>query len=716
VTWSIDETIGNFGSFEITGAAGSQQLLLKGQPVSLKAHESLTVHVTAPTSSSSCGTTYNNTAEVTTTNDGSGTASASEEVLCANIEVEKTADATSVSAGEAIGFTVTVKNSGAGEATGVELSDALPGGTAPVSWSIDETTGDFGSFEITGAAGSQQLLLKGQPVSLKAHESRTVHVTAPTSSSSCGTTYNNTAEVTTTNDGSGTASASEEVLCANIEVEKTADATSVFAGEAIGFTVTVKNSGAGEATGVELSDALPGGNASTPVSWSIDPSSTNAGSFEITGAAGSQELIIKAGSTSLAAGANLVVHVTAQTSKTSCTTYNNTAEVTTTNDGSGTASASEEVLCAAIKVTKTADAASVSAGSPIGFTVTVKNEGAGTATGVELKDALPGGNTGHEVTWSIDKTTGNFGEFEITGSAGSQRLLLKGQPVSLAAGASLTVHVTAGTSSTSCTTYNNTAEATTTNDGSSSASASESVLCSNFTVEKLQKIGGGSFTKNQLTGNIGETVDYEIVVTNTGEAPLKVEAIVDVNCTNIHGPGKSVLATGESTTYTCEHKLTEAGTYTNVATVAGNEKAKESNSVSTVVPAPPAPIQVVKAVCTVSESSIVLHGVGGSKRAPFTVTISALGIKQITFYLDGHKLKTLTKAQAKHGKFTIRINPRKLSYGAHKVSLKTIMSDANCAKLARARVFVHPRPHASVLHAGVVVHPRPPVVKPKFKG
>jgi hypothetical protein len=305
------------------------------------------------------------------------------------------------------------------------------------------------------------------------------------------------------------------------------------------------------------------------------------------------------------------------------------------------------------------------------------------------------------VAWSIDETTGNFGSFEITGSAGSQQLLLKGQPVSLASGASLTVHVTAPTTSTSCGKYDNTAEATTANDGSGKASASESVLCSDFTVEKLQQIGGGSFTKNQLTGNIGETVDYEILVTNTGEAPLKLELIVDVNCTNMQGPGKGVLATGESTTYTCEHKLTEAGTYTNVATVAGNEKAKESNRVSTVVPAPPTPKQVVKAVCTVSESSIKLNGASGSKRGLFTVTISALGIQQITFYLDGHKLKTLTSAQAKNGKFTVRIDPRKLRYGAHSVSVKTVMSAAICANIARAGVFVHPHP---------------PVVKPKFTG
>src|ERR1035437_969429 len=410
----------------------------------------LTVYVAAGTSSTSCGQTYKNTAEATTTNAGRSTASASEEVKCAAIKVTKTADAASVSAGSPIGFTVKVENTGLGEAKGVELKDALPGGTGPVTWSIDGSTGNPTSFELSGAAGSQKLLLKGQPVSMAAGAKLVVHVTAPTSSTSCGQTYSNTAEATTTNDGSSTASASEEVLCAAIKVTKTADAASVSAGTNIGFTVTVENTGLGEAKGVELKDALPGGNTLTPVTWAIDGSTGNPTSFEVGGVAGSQKLLLKGQPLSLAAGASLSVHVTAGTSSTSCTSYNNTVEATTTNDGSSTASASEEVLCAAIKVEKTADAPSVSAGSPIGFTVTVENTGAGEARGVELKGGLPGGNAGHEVTWSIDETTGDFGSFEITGAAGSQQLLLKGQPVSLAAGASLSVHVTAGTSSPTC--------------------------------------------------------------------------------------------------------------------------------------------------------------------------------------------------------------------------------------------------------------------------
>jgi uncharacterized repeat protein (TIGR01451 family) len=187
----------------------------------------------------------------------------------------------------------------------------------------------------------------------------------------------------------------------------------------------------------------------------------------------------------MASGLSRTVHITANTTSTSCAVYNNTAHVTTTNDGSDTASASETVLCSLIHVAKIADAASVSAGSPIGFTVTVNNSGAGTATGVTLTDALPGGNASTPVHWTIDGSTGNPTFFAISGADGSQHLTLAEQPVSMAAGLSRTVHLTATTTSTSCAVYNNSAGVTTTNDGSDTASASETVLCPTFVQQVL---------------------------------------------------------------------------------------------------------------------------------------------------------------------------------------------------------------------------------------
>ena len=209
-----------------------------------------------------------------------------------------------------------------------------------------------------------------------------------------------------------------------------------------------------------------------------------------------------------------------------------------------------------------------------------------------------------------------------------------------------------------------------------------------FKVEKEQKLSGeGAFTTSKLTGKLGETVDYEIIVTDTGNTSVTLEKMTDANCTGISGPGKTQLAPGESTTYTCEHVLASVGTWTNEAEVEGNHKPQKSNKVEVEAPQPK---QEVKPECKLSESQFVLSGGSGAQRKPFTVSIQSLGIKQITFYLDGHKLKTLSAAQAKNGKFSITINPGRLSYGAHKVSVKTVMTDSLCTPIARSSVFVHP--------------------------
>ena len=120
-----------------------------------------------------------------------------------------------------------------------------------------------------------------------------------------------------------------------------------------------------------------------------------------------------------------------------------------------------------IQITKTADAPTVNAGDPIGFTVTVTNAGTGLAHGVMVSDPLPAGS-GSGVTWTID-TQSNAGLCSTSGSKPSQQLTCG--PTDLAAGASFSVHVTATTSAAECTVYDNTATASSTNDGGGSSEA-----------------------------------------------------------------------------------------------------------------------------------------------------------------------------------------------------------------------------------------------------
>lgn len=99
-----------------------------------------------------------------------------------------------------------MNNGSAGTATGLSLSDNLPAGTG-VNWSIDAA--DPG-WSVSGSLPNQSLV--HTPTTLTGNTSPTAHVVSNTTTASCGT-YNNTASFTTSNDGSGSDSASETVNC-----------------------------------------------------------------------------------------------------------------------------------------------------------------------------------------------------------------------------------------------------------------------------------------------------------------------------------------------------------------------------------------------------------------------------------------------------------------------------------------------------------------------
>src|SRR5271166_467898 len=227
-------------------------------------------------------------------------------------------------------------------------------------------------------------------------------------------------------------------------------------------------------------------------------------------------------------------------------------------------------------------------------------------------------------------------------------------------------------------------------------------------IEKLQRIAGagGSFTSEPLATTVGHTVEYEIVVKNVGTAAVTITQLNDPFCepgTLSGGQGNLPLQPGTTTTYTCTRVLGTAGTYVNVAAVVstppgGGPVEQPSAPVETKVmstpspgtaPPPPAPPKGgVLAICTTSPP--VLHGATGPERGKFSVTVPSSGVKRITFYLDGHKLKTLSHSQARKGGFTVTINAAKLKYGAHRVSFAATMENVNCAKAATSRVFVRP--------------------------
>jgi uncharacterized repeat protein (TIGR01451 family) len=134
------------------------------------------------------------------------------------------------------------------------------------------------------------------------------------------------------------------------------------------------------------------------------------------------------------------------------------------------ASASTEVQCAALTLTKTADAATVAAGGQIGFTLTSGNTGPGTATDAVLSDPLPAGSG---VKWALDETGPSTSDCAVVLDAGSQVLTCAFG--NLPAGAAVTVHLTSPTISTSCADYPNTARLAAANAPAVTARASTTV-------------------------------------------------------------------------------------------------------------------------------------------------------------------------------------------------------------------------------------------------
>src|SRR3954454_4612161 len=455
-----------------------------------------TVHITSPTTKATVADSpVVNTAHVTTTNDGSDDDTDQVVVLGASIDIEKVADAPSVSAGDAIGFLITVTSNGPGEAKGVTVTDPMPT-DAGTSWTIN---GGTAAAQCAITAGTLTCNLGD----LASGQVRTVHITSPTTKATVADSpVVNTAHVTTTNDGSDDDTDQVVVLGASIDIEKVADAPSVSAGDAIGFLITVTSNGPGEAKGVTVTDPMP---ADAGTSWTIN------------GGTAAAQCAITAGTLTcnlgdLASGQVRTVHITSPTTKATVadSPVVNTAHVTTTNDGSDDDTDQVVVLGASIDIEKVADAPSVSAGDAIGFLITVTSNGPGEAKGVTVTDPMP---TDAGTSWTIN---GGTAAAQCAITAGTLTCNLG----DLASGQVRTVHITSPTTKATVadSPVVNTAHVTTTNDGSDDDTDQVVVLGASIDIEKVADAPSVS---------AGDAIGFLITVTSNGPGEAKGVTVTD---------------------------------------------------------------------------------------------------------------------------------------------------------------------------------------------
>ena len=252
----VDDTIlGDLSAFFADSLAGgasethSFSYTLTGTP------DPITNVVTASATAAQSETQLTDTADCTT------------DVLFPDLGIQKTADKASVNAGEQIGYTITVTNSGEGKAFDVVMNDTLP--TNPgLNWSVGTTTGGWTCAIATGV-----LTCGGKGFDLAPGASASVHITSPTTSATCGTVSNTGIADASNTTQVSTGIVTIEVECAALAISKVADDSVVSAGDTIGYTITVTNNGAGTAKGVVVHDTLP---TNGGLVWTIDAANSDA--------------------------------------------------------------------------------------------------------------------------------------------------------------------------------------------------------------------------------------------------------------------------------------------------------------------------------------------------------------------------------------------------------------------------------------------------------
>jgi hypothetical protein len=252
-----------------------------------------------------------------------------------------------------------------------------------------------------------------------------------------------------------------------------------------------------------------------------------------------------------------------------------------------------------------------------------------------------------------------------------------------------------------------------------------------FAVEKRQQIEGprSRWVPGPVVGEVGQTVLYEIVVTNIGNVALTFnEGFSDPGCDpgTIGVESKRPLEPKETRIFTCKHVLTLAdllvGSYLNVAVVTGTPVgggapiSHRTNTVIVELTSPheehggggggtggpggpgggqspgnqPSGSQTAGqtnsgsgsfGVLASSQSSATAAAVPSLTGAPracvrssFVVSVSTHGVHSVTFYLDGHRLRTFTVRTASHSKrISIRISVAHLKVGVHTLKAKITM-------------------------------------------
>ncbi|SEW45679.1 T9SS type B sorting domain-containing protein, partial [Chitinophaga arvensicola] len=492
--------------------------------------------------------TTNNTSSVTVTR-----------VAVTDLEVVKTVDNTTPDVGTNVTFTIKASNHGPSTATNVVVTDVLPAG-----YELVQATPASGTFSKDG---------KWTLGTMNAQTTTTLVITAKVLATG---NYTNTASIAGTETDHNTANNSSSVTpvpvaVTNLQVVKTINNSTPDVSSQVTFTITAKNEGPSAATGVTVTDILQSG-------YHFDEASTTTGSYD----ARSGKWNI--GNLANGQSATLQIKATVQPEG----DYSNVAVISgnekdkVPGDNESAITAPTPVPVADLQVTKTIDKTVPGTGDKVTFTITVKNNGASKATHVRVSDQLQSGFRYLQATagkGSYDPTTGIW---TIGNMNAGETIVLQIEALVNTTG-QYTNTATVSADEKDPVTTNNTSTLTVTPDAVTDLFVSKEI-------SNMAPPHGSDVTFNIKTGNNGPSDATGVTVTDILPAGYTYKSSKASTGTYDAVTGKWTignLAYKATAEMTMTVTINKTGSYTNTATIAGNETDRVgSNNSSTVAPVP----------------------------------------------------------------------------------------------------------------------------------
>lgn len=470
-----------------------------------------------------------------------------------DLVVTKTVDDTTPREGDTITYIIVVENLGSANATGVVIEDIFPAGLS--NFTYNTVNGSYNAGSNLWTVGA-----------LLAGDSATLVVTATVDAGTSGSTITNTASLNNvdqpdTDPTNNIDTAIVTVESVDLSVVKSVDNVGPSQGDTIIYTIVVTNNGAGNATGVTVTENIP----ADGVTFTLIGIIASQGSYTST-PPNSTWLV-----GNLASGASATLMLTVRV-ETNAGIIPNTVSVTGDQPDPNLANNTDTQNIAIdgtdLAVEKSVDNPTPFSGDTITYTIIARNLGPNDTTGVVVSDILPAGvnyvsDDSASTTTTYDNATGNWTIGAMT------------------SGSTVTLNITVTVTDTSGVVVNSA-------DIAGDALDPEP---SNNTDNAQITIGGADLriTKVRLiSGSLpGDLVSYQITVVNDGPNPDSLVEITDfmpmtityTSATPSQGtvsspPNSPViwtvgnLAVGASATIVIEGRINNNyGTTTNIAEV-----------------------------------------------------------------------------------------------------------------------------------------------------